>query len=95
MDSRGWIRCVVEKQVVSNFATVGIYYYRHGKDFVRSAGRMIEVNDRTNNEFYVAPVYNHFLKENDFIKILPYLVNDVYGLGTPEQLELYGRRPKC
>ncbi len=94
MDRRGRIRCVVEKQVVSNFATVGIYYYRHGKDFVRCAKRMIEVNDRTNNEFYVAPVYNHLLKENDFVKVLPYLVNDVYGIGTPEDLRIYERRPK-
>src|SRR5207249_6484030 len=47
---------VVEKQVVSDAATVGIYNFRRGRDFVWAAHRMINRGMRINNEFYVAPV---------------------------------------
>jgi pyruvate dehydrogenase complex dehydrogenase (E1) component len=54
---------VVEKEVVSNEATVGIYNYKHGKDFVRAAKQMIAKNYRVNGDFYVAPVYNELIRE--------------------------------
>lgn len=49
---------VVEKEVVSDCATVGIYNFAQGKDFVSAAERMIAQDLRVNGEFYVAPVYN-------------------------------------
>lgn len=77
---------VVEKQVVSNEATVGIYNYRHGADFVAAAERMIAKNLRVNNEFYVAPAYNEMLAGG--ARLCLYNVGrecaGMYGLGTPE-----------
>jgi len=82
---------VVEKQVVSNEATVGIYNYRRGADFVRAAEAMITKNLRVNNEFYVAPAYNGMLAEG--LKIIFYNVgkeaDGMYGLGIPSDLELF------
>ena len=78
---------VVEKKVVSNIATVGIYYYKEGRMFVDAAKRMIEKNVRVNNEFYVAPVFNEMIL--DGLKIYPYMVNEMWGLGTPEDLKAY------
>ena len=49
---------VAEKQVISNNATVGFYWWKKGSDFVKYAMQMIDKNIRTNNEFYVCPVYN-------------------------------------
>jgi dTDP-glucose pyrophosphorylase len=60
-DERGQVCEVVEKQVVSNEATVGIYNYRRGSDFVGAALAMIRKELRVNNEFYVAPTYNEML----------------------------------
>src|SRR5437016_6324883 len=56
MREDGTVSEVVEKQVVSNEATVGIYNFRQGRDFVRAAEAMIQANLRVNNEFYVAPL---------------------------------------
>lgn len=53
----GFVTLVREKGVISNEATVGIYNYKRGSDFVKYAHQMIEKNIRVNNEFYVAPVY--------------------------------------
>jgi len=78
---------VVEKQVVSNLATVGLYYYAKGSYFVSAAESMIEHNIRVNGEFYVAPAYNLMLVSG--MKIVPYIVNEVAGLGTPEDLEKF------
>ncbi len=79
---------VVEKQVVSNEATVGIYNYAKGRHFVKAAETMIENDFRVNGEFYVAPVYNEMIKAG--LKTGFYNVGKVYagmyGLGTPADL---------
>ncbi|NJO65434.1 MAG: hypothetical protein HC836_47285 [Richelia sp. RM2_1_2] len=92
IDSNLCIMKVVEKQVISNIATVGVYYYRKGKYFVDSAEEMISSNFRVNNEFYVAPAFNNMICRNQ--KIVPYMINKMVGLGTPEDLEVYKNRAK-
>jgi dTDP-glucose pyrophosphorylase len=82
---------VVEKHVISNEATVGIYNFRRGSDFVRAAEQMIAKNLRVNDEFYVAPVYNELIAEGARIAI--YNVGregaGMYGLGIPSDLEQF------
>lgn len=82
---------VVEKQVISDEATVGIYNYARGQDFVESAEKMIANNERVNNEFYVAPVYNQLIQAGSKIGIynIGSEVNGMYGLGTPQDLSLF------
>ncbi|MCE9608434.1 MAG: glycosyltransferase family 2 protein [Planctomycetia bacterium] len=86
---------VVEKQVVSNEATVGIYNFRRGRDFVRAADAMIAKNFRVNNEFYVAPAYNELIAEGQ--NIVVYNVgreyDGMYGLGIPKDLEWFCNSP--
>ena len=65
----------------------GIYGYRKGSDFVKYSERMIEKNIRVNNEFYVCPVYNEFIKDNKIIRI--YDVKKMWGLGVPSDLHQY------
>ena len=45
---------------------------------------MIEKNIRTNNEFYVCPVYNQLIKKGGKVRIKN--INKMWGLGTPEDL---------
>jgi dTDP-glucose pyrophosphorylase len=82
---------VVEKEAISSEATVGIYNFRRGSDFVRAAESMIARNLRVNNEFYVAPVYNQLIEEGARIAI--YNVGregcGMYGLGIPRDLEQF------
>ncbi len=80
---------VVEKEVVSDEATVGIYNYRHGADFVVAAEKMIAKNLRVNNEFYVAPTYNEMIANGKTIAYFNVgrLGQGMHGLGTPEDLK--------
>ncbi len=95
MDTGGTICEVVEKEVVSNEATVGIYNYRIGSDYVAAAENMITKNLRVNNEFYVAPTYNEMLASGQTLEI--YNIGKVdagmYGLGTPDDLERFLAMP--
>ena len=49
----------------------GLYYFRRGGDFVRHADAMIAANERSNNEFYVAPVYNRLIAAGADIRANP------------------------
>lgn len=84
----GTIREVVEKKVVSNMATVGIYNFRQGSDFVSAAEAMIARDLRVNGEFYVAPAYNLLIERGH--KIVPGRLTSgsrvMWGLGTPSDL---------
>ncbi|MDB6022022.1 MAG: glycosyl transferase family 2 [Pedosphaera sp.] len=88
---------VVEKQVVSNEATVGIYNFRQGHDYVRAAEAMIAANLRVNNEFYVAPTYNQLIKEGANILTMKTgrEYDGMHGLGTPEDLEIFKKSRFC
>jgi dTDP-glucose pyrophosphorylase len=87
LDPHGEVIDVKEKIVISNTATNGLHYWRNGKDFVYSADKMIEANERYNNEFYIAPSYNYLIKDGK--KILPFFYNLHYPIGTPEDLNNY------
>ena len=78
---------VAEKKVISANATVGVYYWKKGSDYVSFAESMIKKNIRVNNEFYVCPVFNEAINENK--KILIEEINKMWGLGTPEDLEYF------
>jgi dTDP-glucose pyrophosphorylase len=62
---------VAEKDPISDVATVGVYYFSKGSDYVKYANRMIEKEDRVNGEFYVCPVFNHFIEDGKRIRIYP------------------------
>jgi NDP-sugar pyrophosphorylase family protein len=86
-NSRGFITEVAEKRPISNIATCGIYWYRHGSDFVKYTKQMIEKNVRVNNEFYIAPVYNELIQDGK--TLIPFYVHKMWGIGTPEDLGYY------
>lgn len=85
--TNGVVSEVAEKLPISNRATAGIYYWKHGSSFVKFAKEMIDKDIRTNNEFYICPVYNEAISANQLI--VEYPVLKMWGLGTPEDLKLY------
>ena len=87
VDDNGFVTEVAEKNPISELATVGIYFWKHGRDYVQYAKKMISENKRVNNEFYVCPVFNEAIKDNK--KITTYNVDEMWGIGTPEDLETF------
>jgi len=89
IDETGIVTEVKEKVVISNHATVGIYLFSKGKDFINGALDMISVGDRVNHEYYVCPVYNHLIKDKKKIGIFGIKEDQMHGTGTPEDLKIY------
>lgn len=87
IDDRGLVMEVAEKNPISDIATVGYYYWKHGSDFVKYAESMIEKNIRVNNEFYVCPVFNQAIEDGKEIRTFD--IPKMWGLGTPEDLKYY------
>jgi HAD superfamily hydrolase (TIGR01509 family) len=88
-DENGIITEVAEKNPISNQATAGVYYWKHGSDFIKYAEQMIEKNIRVNNEFYVCPIYNEAIQDNKIIYNYQIPSDNMWGLGTPEDLNYY------
>jgi len=87
VNNDGYVEKVAEKEPISDIATVGIYWWKKGSDFLKNAKQMISKNIRTNNEFYVCPVFNEAIEHN--LKIGVYNVDEMWGLGTPEDLQYF------
>jgi dTDP-glucose pyrophosphorylase len=87
IDDSGFVLEVAEKNPISDLATVGFYYWKHGSDFVKYAEQMIEKNIRVNNEFYICPVFNEAIKDGK--KIVTLNARRMWGLGTPEDLRYF------
>ena len=86
----GFVCEVAEKKPISDIATVGIYYWKKGSDYVKYAEDMIKKDVRVNNEFYVCPVFNQAIEDNKKIKI--FNVEKMWGIGTPEDLQVFLKR---
>ena len=92
LDEFGNVLEVAEKNPISDNATVGYYYWKHGSDFVKYAEQMIEKDIRVNNEFYVCPVFNEAIADGKEIRTST--ATAMWGLGTPEDLDYFLKEKK-
>ncbi len=89
VDVNNLVTEVQEKKWISPFATVGLYGWKRGSDFVSYAKQMIAKNIRVKNEFYVCPVYNEAIADGQHIRVK--LCSGMWGLGVPEDLDVFRR----
>ena len=87
IDNDGFVTEVAEKNPISDIATVGVYFWKRGSDYVKYAEQMIAKDIRVNNEFYVCPVFNEAIGDNKKIRV--FNIKKMWGLGTPEDLNYY------
>lgn len=90
-NTNGLINRVVEKEVISEEATVGIYNFRSADQLFSAIESMISKNLRVNGEFYVAPAYNEIIDRG--ARVIHYSIGaeaqGMYGLGIPADLDLF------
>jgi dTDP-glucose pyrophosphorylase len=89
VDADGLVVEVCEKVAISDLATVGLYFFARGRDFIDWTIDMIARNDRTKGEFYTCPVYNHGVQAGARIGVYEITFEQMHGLGTPADLESY------
>ena len=87
INEKGLVTEVAEKNPISDIATVGVYYWKRGSDYVKYAEQMIKKNIRTNNEFYVCPVFNEAILDGKEIRT--FNIKKMWGIGVPEDLNYF------
>jgi NDP-sugar pyrophosphorylase family protein len=80
---------VAEKERISGHVIAGLYYFRHGHDFVTYAEKMMRRGTQVNGEFYVAPVYQEMIEDGHTIVI--HRAEKLWDLGTPEAVRQFER----
>lgn len=81
------INAIVEKIPVSDLAHTGHYYFRSVNLFIKYASKLIEMDFKFNNEYFLSPIYNLMIA--DGLKIGGVFVDKFIPIGIPEELEQY------
>lgn len=88
-DESGAIIEATEKRPISHNATVGVYYFRHGRDYVEAAENMIRKDASVNDAFYICPVFNELVLMQKKLGIYQVDSELYYSLATPKGIEQY------
>lgn len=80
---------MAEKRPISVWGSVGLYYFRHWKDFTNAIEDLSADLLADYGEIYIAPLYNHLIERGKVIHPV-FLPKDSYAaLGTPEELKVF------
>ncbi len=74
-----------EKERISNLCSSGLYYFKYSKDFKDVFNLLIRKQDKSKNEYYIAPMYNYLIKGNKDIRYSKILLNEIIFCGTPDE----------
>ena len=73
-----------EKEVISNHALIGSYFFSKSSSFLQAAHSLLDDASHNKPEFYVSLLYNYLIQQNKKIRLS---VCDQYSsYGTPEEL---------
>lgn len=74
-----------EKERISSLCSSGLYYFRNSEDFMKIFKTMLEKNETSKNEYYIAPMYNYLIKDKKIIKYYKIEQNEIIPCGTPDE----------
>jgi len=80
-----------EKNPISENANAGIFYFKTGQEFIRTAESMIKKDIRVHDQFFIAPVYNELILEDKKVKVYEVPSEHVHAWATPEDLENFAK----
>lgn len=80
-----------EKDRISSLCSSGLYYFREAIDYFGTFERIIEIDDRTKNEFYIAPMYNYLIKQGKDIRYAQISLDEIVFCGTPNEYKAVKR----
>lgn len=81
------IKKAISDNPLNDHAVVATFWFKHGRDFVEAAEKMIVEDDRINGEFYVDEVTRHALDMG--LKVKVFEIDRYLGWGTPQDYEEY------
>jgi NDP-sugar pyrophosphorylase family protein len=89
LDEQGFVAETAEKRPISRHAIAGLYYFRHGKDFVDAAMGMIRKDSSVNGSFYIAPSLNEMILKGKKIRTVGVDAQCYHTFYTPQKIKEY------
>lgn len=83
----GFVTRTAEKEVISNHALCGAYFFSTGKRFKQIAHQLLDEPEFKKPEYYVSLLYNYLLAEGEKVQLAR--MEEYYSYGTPEELKRY------
>ena len=83
----GFVARTAEKEVISNHALCGAYFFASGRRFKQIAHLLLDEPAFTKPEYYVSLLFNYLLKDGEKVWLAP--MEEYYSYGTPEELKRY------
>lgn len=85
----GMVVRTAEKEVISNHALCGAYFFSSGREFKEAAHNLVNAQIMEKSEFYVSLLYNRLLKDKSPVTLAK--VQEYYSYGTPEELSQHNK----
>lgn len=76
-----------EKDVISNHALCGAYFFASGKEFKTVAHKLLNEPTMLKSEFYISLLFNYLLANGDIVKLVE--MEEFRSFGTPDELKRY------
>lgn len=86
-DEKGNVIRTAEKEVISNHALCGAYFFSSGKRFKQIAHQLLNEPEFKKPEYYVSLLYNYLLEAGEKVQLAT--MEEYYSYGTPEELKRY------
>ena len=83
----GFVTRTAEKEVISNHALCGAYFFSTGRRFKQIAHQLLDEPEFKKPEYYVSLLYNYILADGEKVYLAP--MEEYYSYGTPEELQRY------
>lgn len=83
----GFVTRTAEKEVISNHALCGAYFFSTGKRFKQISHQLLDEPEFNKPEYYVSLLYNYLLADGEKVSLAP--MEEYYSYGTPEELKRY------
>lgn len=87
LNSNGFVERTAEKEVISNHALCGAYFFNSGKRFKQIAHQLLVEPEFKKPEYYVSLLYNYLLADGEKVQLAS--MEEYYSYGTPEELRHY------
>lgn len=88
---QGLVSKTAEKIRLSRWATAGLYFFRQGSFFVKTARKMVRNRASAKGEYFVCPVYNEMIAEGRRIVAIKIPSRVYQPMGTPRALAKFIR----
>ena len=89
LDENGQVNETSEKRPISDIATAGCYYFRHGMDFVNAAFNTIRKDVNYDGKYYICSTYNELILKRQNVGIYEIAKQDYISFATPQMYERY------